>query len=77
MFKFEGSAFLADLFDELRAQAERFALQGQIDGFDGLFCLCFRLAVGDLIRVELEINATDGDGFHLVHGRFSTKSSSA
>jgi hypothetical protein len=34
-------------------------------------------AVGDLIRVELKINATDGDDFHLMGGEFSTKRSSA
>lgn len=63
--------------DELGAEAERLALQDQVDLFDGLISLLPGRAVGDLIRVELKINATDGDDFHLMGGEFSTKRSSA
>ena len=63
--------------NELGTKAERLTLQGQVDVFDGLIRLFFLGAVGDLIRVELEIDAPDGDDFHLMQGWFSTKSSSA
>jgi len=59
------------------AYCQRMALQGQLDVFDCLIRLFILCAVGDLIRVELEINAADGDDFYLMQGWFSTKSSSA
>jgi hypothetical protein len=50
--------------EQLGAQGERFALQREIDEFNGPVHLDGGRAMGDLIGVELEVEPTDGDGFH-------------
>ena len=51
---------------DLGAQAERLALEAQIDEFDGLNSLLSRLAVGQLVGVELKIELVNSDdGSHL------------
>ena len=59
--------------DELGTETKQFPLQGQVDVFDGLSCLLFHCAMRDLISVELEVNAADGDDFNLMQGEFSTR----
>lgn len=50
--------------DELRPEAEGFALQRQVDEFNGLVHLLGGRAVRDLAGVKLEVEPADSDGFH-------------
>jgi len=49
---------------ELRAQAEGFALQREVDEFHGLPGLLLGRAVRDLPGVELKVEPAEGDGFY-------------
>jgi hypothetical protein len=50
--------------DELRPEAERFALQRQVDEFNGLVHLSGRVAMSDLPGIKLQVEPANGDGFH-------------
>ena len=69
--------------EELGAEAEGFALQGEVDEVHGLPGLLLGGTMGDLAGVELKVEPADGDDFHggvTVTGRQgvgSTASSSA
>ena len=50
--------------EELRTEAEGFALQAEVDDLHGLPGLLLGRAVRDLAGVELEVEPADGDDFH-------------
>jgi len=50
--------------EQLGAEAERFALQGEVDEFNGPVHLDGGWAMRDLIGVELKVEPADGDDFH-------------
>ena len=51
--------------EELSAQAKRFPLQDEVDEVNSLVRLASGPARSDLVRIELEIQPADGDGFHV------------
>jgi hypothetical protein len=50
--------------DQLGAEAERFALQGEVNEGNGLIHLFSGRAMRDLAGIKLKIEPADGDGFH-------------
>lgn len=50
--------------EQLGTEAERFALQREVDEFNGPVHLDGSRAMRDLIGVELKVEPANGDGFH-------------
>jgi hypothetical protein len=62
--------------EELRVETEGFALQGEVDEFEGLPGLLLGGTSRDLVGIELKVEPAEGDGFQAGLGLTNVKAAS-